>query len=79
MKTKLVDHFKEVTAGVDMLYSIPSTGLQHQGTYQCEIYSGPRPIVSLYYYLNGNKRCDWENVQYNDISIKTPIFIIEYR
>ncbi|KAK9513596.1 hypothetical protein VZT92_027115 [Zoarces viviparus] len=51
VKTQLVDHFKEVTAGVDRLYSIPSTSLQHQGTYKCEIYSGQRSIVRLYYYL----------------------------
>ncbi|TKS81895.1 hypothetical protein D9C73_016002 [Collichthys lucidus] len=34
-----------------MLYSIPSASLQHQGTYQCEIYSDSRSIVRLYYYL----------------------------
>ncbi|XP_044063641.1 sperm acrosome membrane-associated protein 6 isoform X1 [Siniperca chuatsi] len=51
VKTQQVDQFKEVTAGVDRLYSIPSTSLQHQGTYQCEIYSGLRSIVRLYYYL----------------------------
>ncbi|XP_075965705.1 sperm acrosome membrane-associated protein 6 [Anarhichas minor] len=50
-KTQQVDQFKEVTAGVDMLYSIPSTSLQHQGTYKCEIYSGQHSIVRLYYYL----------------------------
>lgn len=55
VKTQQVDHFKEVTYGVDTLYSIPSTSLQHQGTYQCEIYSGQRSIVRLYYYLTGNK------------------------
>ncbi|KAE8288642.1 hypothetical protein D5F01_LYC12517 [Larimichthys crocea] len=51
VKADQVDQFKEVTAGVDMLYSIPSTSLQHQGTYQCEIYSDSRSIVRLYYYL----------------------------
>ncbi|XP_070823513.1 sperm acrosome membrane-associated protein 6 [Chaetodon trifascialis] len=51
VKTQQLDQFKEVTAGVDRLYSIPSTSLQHQGTYQCEIYSGQRSIVRLYYYL----------------------------
>lgn len=55
VKTQQVDQFKEVTAGVDRLYSIPSTSLQHQGTYQCEIYSGQRSIVRLYYYLTGNR------------------------
>ncbi|XP_034553493.1 sperm acrosome membrane-associated protein 6 isoform X2 [Notolabrus celidotus] len=45
--------FKELTAGVDRLYSIPSTSLHHQGTYQCEIYSGQHSIVRLYYYLTG--------------------------
>ncbi|XP_027142193.1 sperm acrosome membrane-associated protein 6 isoform X3 [Larimichthys crocea] len=53
VKADQVDQFKEVTAGVDMLYSIPSTSLQHQGTYQCEIYSDSRSIVRLYYYLTG--------------------------
>ncbi|XP_071326818.1 sperm acrosome membrane-associated protein 6 isoform X3 [Trachinotus anak] len=51
VKTQQVDQFKEVTAGVDRLYSIPSASLQHQGTYLCEIYSGQRSIVRLYYYL----------------------------
>ncbi|XP_031154708.1 sperm acrosome membrane-associated protein 6 isoform X1 [Sander lucioperca] len=51
VETQQVDQFKEVTAGVDRLYSIPSTSLHHQGTYQCEIYSGQRSIVRLYYYL----------------------------
>ncbi|XP_073341546.1 sperm acrosome membrane-associated protein 6 [Pagrus major] len=51
VKTKQVDQFKEVTAGVDRLYSIPSTRKHHQGTYQCEIYSGRRSIVRLYYHL----------------------------
>ncbi|XP_071783131.1 sperm acrosome membrane-associated protein 6 [Centroberyx gerrardi] len=51
VKTQQVDQFKEVTVGVDRLYSIPSASLQHQGTYQCEIYSGQHSIVRLYYYL----------------------------
>ncbi|XP_059194508.1 sperm acrosome associated 6 [Centropristis striata] len=51
VNTKQVDQFKEVTAGVDRLYSIPSTSEQHQGTYQCEIYSGRRSVVRLYFYL----------------------------
>ncbi|XP_013872075.1 sperm acrosome membrane-associated protein 6 [Austrofundulus limnaeus] len=52
VKTQEMDQFKEVTVGVDRLYSIPSTSLQHQGTYQCEIYSGGRSIVRLYYYIS---------------------------
>ncbi|XP_034083836.1 sperm acrosome membrane-associated protein 6 [Gymnodraco acuticeps] len=51
VKTQQVDQFKEVTAGLDTLYSIPSSSLQHVGTYQCEIYSGQRSIVRLYFYL----------------------------
>ncbi|XP_026227522.1 sperm acrosome membrane-associated protein 6 isoform X2 [Anabas testudineus] len=51
VKTQQVDQFKEVTAGVDRLYSIPSSSLQHQGTYQCEIYSGQTSVVRVYYYL----------------------------
>ncbi|XP_063734925.1 sperm acrosome associated 6 [Eleginops maclovinus] len=51
VKTQQVDQFKEVTAGLDTLYSIPSTSLQHVGTYQCEIYSGQRSIVRLFFYL----------------------------
>ncbi|XP_029361155.1 sperm acrosome membrane-associated protein 6 [Echeneis naucrates] len=51
VKTEEVDQFEKVTAGVDRLYSIRSTSLQHQGTYQCEIYSDQRSIVRLYYYL----------------------------
>lgn len=50
-----VNQFKEVTSGVDTLYSIPSISLQHQGTYQCEIYSDQRSIVRLYYSLIGNE------------------------
>ncbi|AWO96822.1 Hypothetical protein SMAX5B_012191 [Scophthalmus maximus] len=53
VNTQQVDQFNEVTAGMDRLYSIPSTSLQHQGTYQCEIYSGRRSIVRLYFYLAG--------------------------
>ncbi|XP_019948375.2 sperm acrosome membrane-associated protein 6 isoform X2 [Paralichthys olivaceus] len=52
VKTQLMDQFKEVTSGVDRLYSIPSTSLQHQGTYLCEIYSGQRSIVRLYFYIS---------------------------
>ncbi|XP_074539097.1 sperm acrosome membrane-associated protein 6 [Halichoeres trimaculatus] len=51
VKTQQVDEFKEVTVGDDRLYSIPVTSLHHQGTYQCEIYSGQHSIVRLYYYL----------------------------
>ncbi|XP_038141446.1 sperm acrosome membrane-associated protein 6 [Cyprinodon tularosa] len=51
IKTQEMDQFIEVTAGVDRLYSIPSTSLQHQGTYQCEIYSGSRSIVRIYFYI----------------------------
>uniref|UniRef100_A0AAQ5Y8S6 Ig-like domain-containing protein n=1 Tax=Amphiprion ocellaris TaxID=80972 RepID=A0AAQ5Y8S6_AMPOC len=51
VKTQQLDQFKEVTVGVDRLYSIPSTRLHHQGTYQCEIYSGQNSIVRLYYYI----------------------------
>ncbi|XP_039972962.1 sperm acrosome membrane-associated protein 6 [Xiphias gladius] len=51
VKTQQLDQFKEMTAGVDRLYSIPSASLQHQGTYLCEIYSGQRSILRQYYYL----------------------------
>ncbi|KAM6967510.1 sperm acrosome membrane-associated protein 6 [Aplochiton taeniatus] len=54
VKTQNVDQFKEVTVGVDRLYSIPSANLEHQGTYQCEIYSGERSLIRLYYYLTVN-------------------------
>ncbi|XP_068614542.1 sperm acrosome membrane-associated protein 6 [Brachionichthys hirsutus] len=56
VKTQQVDQFREVTAGLDPLYSIRSTSLQHQGTYQCEIYSGRRSIVRVYSYLNVTPR-----------------------
>lgn len=52
VKTQQVDEFTEVTAGVDMLFSIPSTTPQHQGTYQCEIYSEQRSIVRLYFHVS---------------------------
>ncbi|CAB1427685.1 unnamed protein product [Pleuronectes platessa] len=51
VRTQQVDQFKEVTAGVDRLYSIPSTNLYHQGSYLCEIYSGRRSIVRLYFFI----------------------------
>ncbi|XP_019897003.1 sperm acrosome membrane-associated protein 6 isoform X2 [Esox lucius] len=51
IKTQQMDQFEEVTSGTDRMYSIPSAGLQHQGTYQCEIYSDRRSLVRLYYYL----------------------------
>ncbi|XP_055760666.1 sperm acrosome associated 6 isoform X4 [Salvelinus fontinalis] len=51
IRTQQVDQFKEVTVGIDRLYSIPSAGLRHQGTYQCEIYSDQRSLVRLYYHL----------------------------
>ncbi|KAJ8005293.1 hypothetical protein DPEC_G00145130 [Dallia pectoralis] len=51
VKSQQMDQFEEVIVGTDRLYSIPSAGLQHQGTYQCEIYSDQRSIVRLYYHL----------------------------
>uniref|UniRef100_A0A674MLX4 Ig-like domain-containing protein n=2 Tax=Takifugu TaxID=31032 RepID=A0A674MLX4_TAKRU len=51
VKTQKVTLFEDVTTGVDVLYSIPATSLQHTGTYQCEIYSDGRSIVRLYFYL----------------------------
>lgn len=81
MKTQQVDQFKEVTAGVDKLYSIPSTSLQHQGTYQCEIYFSQNSIVRVYYYLTGNKiHHFWEDElkvvididQWEDVCTGTP-------
>uniref|UniRef100_A0A8C5DY44 Ig-like domain-containing protein n=1 Tax=Gouania willdenowi TaxID=441366 RepID=A0A8C5DY44_GOUWI len=56
IKTQQVDQFKEVTVGDDRLYSIPSTRLHHQGTYQCELYSAERSIVRLYFYLSVTPR-----------------------
>lgn len=53
MKTQKVTLFEDVTTGVDVLYSIPATSLQHTGTYQCEIYSDGRSVVRLYFYLTG--------------------------
>lgn len=53
IKTVNLDHFEEVTAGTDMLFSIPTVDLDHQGTYQCEIYSEQLSVVRLYYYLSG--------------------------
>ncbi|XP_055066322.2 sperm acrosome membrane-associated protein 6 isoform X1 [Misgurnus anguillicaudatus] len=50
-KTVLMDHFKEVTVGVDPVYFIPSARLEHSGTYQCEIFSQEHSLVRIYYYL----------------------------
>ncbi|XP_024123850.1 sperm acrosome membrane-associated protein 6 isoform X3 [Oryzias melastigma] len=55
VKTQQLEEFKEVTVGVDRLYSIPSTSSQHQGTYQCEIYTGRLSIVRLYFYITGGQ------------------------
>ncbi|XP_075868950.1 sperm acrosome membrane-associated protein 6 isoform X2 [Nelusetta ayraudi] len=52
IKTLNLDHFEEVTAGTDTLFSITTVSLEHQGTYQCEIYSDQRSIVRLYYFLS---------------------------
>ncbi|XP_065117031.1 sperm acrosome membrane-associated protein 6 isoform X2 [Paramisgurnus dabryanus] len=49
--TVLMDHFKEVTVGVDPVYFIPSARLEHSGTYQCEIFSQEHSLVRIYYYL----------------------------
>ncbi|XP_027004042.1 sperm acrosome associated 6 isoform X3 [Tachysurus fulvidraco] len=51
IKTMLIDRFKEVTAGTDKLFSIPSARLEHSGTYQCEIFSQERSLVRIYYHL----------------------------
>ncbi|KAL2084323.1 hypothetical protein ACEWY4_019841 [Coilia grayii] len=50
-ETQLMELLKEVTAGTDRLYSIPSASTQHAGTYQCEIFTEGRSIVRLYFYL----------------------------
>ncbi|KAJ3597820.1 hypothetical protein NHX12_001337 [Muraenolepis orangiensis] len=55
VKTQKVDQFKEVSVGVDTLYSIPSARRWHQGTYQCELYAGQRSIARLYFYLTGGR------------------------
>ncbi|XP_005741304.1 sperm acrosome membrane-associated protein 6 [Pundamilia nyererei] len=52
VETQQLDHFKEVTVGVDRLYSIPSVTLKHQGTYQCEVYSGQLSFIRVYYYVS---------------------------
>ncbi|XP_066539331.1 sperm acrosome associated 6 [Hoplias malabaricus] len=51
VKTVLMNQFKEVTVGVDKLYSIPSARPEHSGTYQCEIFSQERSLVRIYYHL----------------------------
>lgn len=53
VETQQLDQFKEVTVGADRLYSIPSVTLQHQGTYQCEVYSGQLSLIRVYYYISG--------------------------
>ncbi|XP_014844882.1 PREDICTED: sperm acrosome membrane-associated protein 6-like [Poecilia mexicana] len=55
-KTQETEQFKEVTAGPDRLYFISSTSSQHTGTYQCEIFSGTRSIVRLYFYITVTPR-----------------------
>lgn len=76
-----MDLFEDVTFGMDVLYSIPSTGLQHRGTYQCEIYSEGHSIVRLYFYLSGkeeshsfnlNSRYSYQQ-QYNPHIILSPV------
>lgn len=55
MEIQKVNLFEDVTSGVDVLYSIPSTSLQHRGMYQCEIYSEGLSIVRLYFSLSGKQ------------------------
>ncbi|XP_068180047.1 sperm acrosome membrane-associated protein 6 isoform X2 [Antennarius striatus] len=56
VKSQVRDQFKEMTSGLDDLYSIRPTILQDQGTYLCEILSGGLSIVRLYYYLTVTPR-----------------------
>ncbi|KAG9275918.1 sperm acrosome associated 6 [Astyanax mexicanus] len=51
VKTVWLDRFKEVTVGVDKLYSIPSARPEHSGTYQCEIFSEEHSLVRIYFHL----------------------------
>ncbi|KAM8869000.1 sperm acrosome membrane-associated protein 6 [Spinachia spinachia] len=67
VRTQQVDQLKEVTAGLDRIYSIPLTSLQHQGTYQCEIYSGQRSIVRLYFYLTVTPEVSLGHTQLQEI------------
>lgn len=61
VETQQLDQFKEVTVGVDRLYSIPSVTLKHQGTYQCEVYSGQLSFIRVYYYVSG-KTADFRRI-----------------
>ncbi|XP_060776768.1 sperm acrosome associated 6 [Neoarius graeffei] len=51
IKTLLMNQFKEVTVGMDKLFSIPSARLEHSGTYQCEIFSQERSLVRIYFHV----------------------------
>ncbi|KAL6489395.1 hypothetical protein MHYP_G00031360 [Metynnis hypsauchen] len=67
VKTVLMDRFKEVTVGVDKLYSIPSARPEHSGTYQCEIFSQERSLVRIYYHLSVTPRAGVGHVKLQDV------------
>lgn len=56
LRTRQLDRFEEVYAGADRVYSIPTTGPQHQGTVMCEIYSEHNSVVRLFFYLSVTSR-----------------------
>ncbi|KAL7875109.1 hypothetical protein SRHO_G00060790 [Serrasalmus rhombeus] len=62
-----MDRFKEVTVGVDKLYSIPSARPEHSGTYQCEIFSQERSLVRIYYHLSVTPRAGVGHVKLQDV------------
>ncbi|XP_072535121.1 sperm acrosome membrane-associated protein 6 [Salminus brasiliensis] len=67
LKTVLLSRFKEVTVGVDKLYSIPSARPEHSGTYQCEIFSQERSLVRIYFHLTVTPRAVKGHVELQDV------------
>ncbi|KAM9783331.1 sperm acrosome membrane-associated protein 6 [Neosynchiropus ocellatus] len=53
VKTRLLTEFEDLTAGVDPNLSIPMVREEHQGTYQCALYSEEvsADIVRLFFFL----------------------------
>ncbi|XP_077382563.1 sperm acrosome membrane-associated protein 6 isoform X2 [Festucalex cinctus] len=51
VNTRQVELFKEMTVELEDSYDIPSADGQHEGTYQCEIFSNGNSIKRIYHYL----------------------------
>uniref|UniRef100_A0AAV2ME33 Ig-like domain-containing protein n=2 Tax=Knipowitschia caucasica TaxID=637954 RepID=A0AAV2ME33_KNICA len=67
LNTQQVEEFKEVTAGADLVFTIPSTSPQDQGMYQCEVFSEKRSIVRLYHHLSVSPQVEVGHSQLQEV------------